>query len=56
MTTKFTDQSFHNLLSDLELNEVAGGMIARQGTTKGTLFPPTTGPTIPIERPPVVGY
>jgi hypothetical protein len=35
-----------------ELNKVTGGAV-KQGTVK--LFPPTTGPTVPID-PPVVVY
>ncbi len=37
-----------------ELEEVAGGMIKFQGPLKGPLIPPSTGPTIPVERPPVI--
>jgi len=36
-----------------ELNQVTGGLI-KQGPVK-PLFPPTTGPTFPID-PPVVVY
>jgi hypothetical protein len=36
-----------------ELNEVAGGLSAHQGSFKGPLIPPSTGPTIP---PPVIVY
>ena len=38
-----------------ELNKVAGGMVKHPGT-KGPLFPPSTGPTIPVEKPPVIVY
>ena len=39
-----------------ELDEVAGAIVARQGPFKGPIFPPSTGPTIPVDPPPVILY
>ncbi len=39
-----------------ELNKVAGGMARLPGPFKGPIIPPTTGPTIPVEPPPVIVY
>lgn len=39
-----------------ELDEVVGGMSARIGPVKGPFFPPSTGPTIPVEPRPVIVY